>query len=122
MTKTMGASSNFQETLRTAIIDNATAGDNVLIAAPASNSYIAIDFLQVIPTTAVTVQFWSNPAGTKLTGPYPLSGQQVVTDENVFQNQHGIMECKVGQSFVMNLGSAVQCGGFIRYRIVGGDN
>lgn len=120
----MGASSNWQETLHTAIINNATAGDNVLITAPNASSYLAIDFIQVIPTTAVTVTFYSNPSsgGTALTGPYPLSQQQVVTDENVFQNQHGIMECKVGQSFVMNLGSAVQCGGFIRYRIVGGDN
>lgn len=117
----MGASSNFQETLRTAIIDVATAGDNILIAAPTNGDYIAIDFIQVIPTTAVSVQFYSNPSvsGTKLSGPYPLSAQQVVTDENVFQNQHGIIECKVNESFVMKLGGAVQCGGFIRYRLCG---
>lgn len=116
----MGASSNWQETLLTATINVSTAGDNVLIAAPPVGSYLAIDFLQLIPTSAVTIQFYSNPSPTTpLTGPYPLSQQQVVTDENVFQNQSGIFTCLPHQSFVMNLGGAVQCGGFIRYRIVG---
>ena len=117
----MGASSNFQETLYTAIINTAASGDTTLVAAPPAGSYIAVDFVQIIPTNAVTIQFWSNPSasGTALTGPYPLSAQQVVTDENVFQNQHGIMESKVNQSFVLNLSSAVQCGGFVRYRICG---
>lgn len=116
----MGASSNFQESLLTAIIDTASSGDNDLIAAPTGGAYIAIDFIQVIPSNAVTIQFWSNGSsgGTKLTGPYPLSQQQVLTNENVFQNQHGIMECKPNQKFTMNLGSGVQCGGFVRYRIV----
>jgi hypothetical protein len=117
----MGASSNWQETLRTAPINVAASGDNVLIAAPTTvGDYIAIDFIQIIPTTAVTLQFYSGASTTSpLTGPYPLSAQQVVTDENVFQNQHGILECAANQAFVMNLGGAVQCGGFIKYRIVG---
>jgi hypothetical protein len=120
----MGASSNFQETLRTAVININTSGDNVIIAAPATTGdYIAIDFIQIIPTTAVTITFYSGPqaSGTALTGPYPLSAQQVVTDENVFQNQHGIIECPPNTSFNLYTGGAVQCGGFIRYRIVGQD-
>lgn len=118
----MGASSNFQETLKTAIINTNTSGDNILIPAPSqAGNFIAIDFIQVIPTTSVTITFYSNPlaSGHPLTGPYPLTAQQVVTDENVFQNQHGVMECRPNESFVMNLGGAVQCGGFIRYREVG---
>jgi hypothetical protein len=117
----MGGSSNWQETLYTAIIDTATSGDNILIAAPAVGSYIAVDFIQVIPTAAVSIQFFSNPSAQahKLTGPYPLSQQQVITDENVFQNQHGVFESRQNESFVMKLGGAVQCGGVVRYRIVG---
>ena len=117
----MGASTNWQETLQTAVINNALSGDNVLIPAPAiSGDYIAIDFIQVIPTTAVTLQFFSGASPTTpKSGPYPLSAQQVLTDENVFQNQHGVIECAANQAFVMNLGGAVQCGGFIRYRVVG---
>ena len=117
----MGASSNWQETLRTVAINNAAAGDNILIPAPTGGGYIAIDFIQVIPTTAVSITFYSGPqaSGTALTGPYPLSAQQVVTDENVFQNQHGVMECAVNKSFNMYLSGAVQCGGFVRYRVCG---
>lgn len=108
------------EDLKTAIINTASAGDNTLVVAPPAGSYLAIDFVQVIPTTAVTIQFYSGPSTTNpLTGPYPLSAQQVITDENVFQHQKGIMTCGDGKSFVMNLGGAVQCGGFVRYRIVG---
>ena len=88
----MGASSNFQETLKTATISVAASGDNILIAAPTTTGdYIAIDFIQIIPTTAVTITFYAGPqaSGTALSGPYPLSQQQVVTDENVFQYQLG---------------------------------
>jgi hypothetical protein len=118
----MGASTNFQETLYTKPISISASGDNVMIAAPSqSGDYIAIDFLQLIPTNAVTVQFYSGASSSNnpISGPYPLSAQQVVTDENVFQNQHGVMECAPNQSFVINLGAAVQCGGFIRYRVCG---
>ena len=117
----MGAATHWEETLNTAIINTAVSGDNVLVAAPPTGSYLAIDFIQVIPSLQTTLQFYSNPSsgGTALTGPYPLSQQQVVTDENVFQNPRGVMTCLDGQSFVMNNNSAVQCGGFVRYRIVG---
>ncbi|MES2216682.1 MAG: hypothetical protein V4481_05315 [Patescibacteria group bacterium] len=118
----MGASTNWQEDLKTAVINISGAGDNVLVEAPNTGSYLAIDFVQLIPTNAVTVTFYSGTVvegQTAITGPYPLSQQQVVTDENVFQHQKGVMTCADARSFVINLGGAVQCGGFIRYRIVG---
>ena len=117
----MGASSNFQETIRTVVINTNTSGDNILIAAPTNGDYIAIDFIQIIPTTAVSITFYAGPqaSGTALSGPYPLSAQQVVTDENVFQNQHGVIECPPNTSFNLYLGGAVQCGGFLRYRLCG---
>ena len=116
----MGASTNWQESLLTQVININTAGDNIVISAPPAGCYLAIDFLQLIPTLAVTVQFYSGPSTTTpLSGPYPLTAQQVITDENVFQNQSGVFTCKSAQSFNINLGAGVQCGGFIRYRIVG---
>ena len=113
---------NRGETLMTQVINISTAGDNSLILAPATTgAYIAVDFLQLIPTTAVTVTFNSGNSMQgqfALSGPYPLSAQQVVTDENVFQDKDGIFTCGVNDDFVITLGGAVQCGGFIRYRLV----
>ena len=109
------------EDLKTVVINTAASGDITLIAAPAQGSYLAIDFVQVIPTLAATIQFFSGPSSSNvpLTGPYPLSQQQVVTDENVFQHQKGIMTCGNAAAFVLNNATAVQLGGFVRYRIVG---
>lgn len=117
----MGASSNWQEDLKTVIINTAVAGDITLIPAPPTGSYIAVDFVQVIPTLSTTIQFFSGPSvsNVPLTGPYPLSQQQVVTDENVFQHQKGVMTCGNAATFVLNNSAAVQLGGFVRYRIVG---
>ncbi len=103
------------------IINTAVAGDIELIPAPANGSYLAIDFVQVIPTLAATIQFFSGPSvnNNPLTGPYPLSQLQVVTDVNVFQHPKGVMTCRNAESFVINNATAVQLGGFVRYRIVG---
>ena len=116
----MGASTNYQEDLYTKAINISASGDNILIAAPPTGTYIAIDFIQIIPTTSVTVTFYSGASPTTpLSGPYPLTAQQVITDENAIQHQRGVITCLPAQSFNINLGGAVQCGGFIRYRLVG---
>jgi len=104
------------ENLRNAVINTASSGDNTLIAAP-SDGYIAIDHINILPTTGVTVTFKSG--STAVSGPYPLDTKQAYTIENAMQNEHGVITCARGEAFVMNLGSAVQVGGFIRYRVVG---
>ncbi len=104
------------ERLATATIDVNSSGANTLIAAP-TNGYIAIDHINILPTTAVTVTFKSNT--TALTGPYPLDTKQALTLENAYHNTDGVITCKPGEAFVMTLGSGVQVGGMIRYRIVG---
>lgn len=106
----------YNERLRNAVINTATSGNNTLIAAP-TDGYIAIDHINILPTTAVSVIFKSG--STAITGPYPLDTKQPITLENVLHNTDGIMTCNRNEAFVMNLGSAVQVGGFIRYRIVG---
>ena len=106
----------YWENLKTAVIDISSSGDNTIIAAPA-NGYIAIDHVNLLPTTAVSVKF--KRGSTDISGPYPLDAKQAVTLENAIHNEKGIMTCLPGDAFVVNLGSAVQVGGFVRYRIVG---
>jgi hypothetical protein len=117
----MGSADFWEENLNSTPINVSAAGDNTLIAAPVqAGSYLAIDFMQIIPSNAVTMQFYSGPSASNkpITGPYPLTGQQVITDENVFQNPNGVFTCAPQTAFVLNLSAGVQCGGIIRYRIV----
>ena len=109
---------NYQENLRKADINISTSGDNTLIAAPTTTgNYLAIDFVQYIPTTAVTVQYKSGT--TNYGGPLPLDAKQAVTIENAMKNEHGVLTMAPNQAFVMNLSGNVQVGGIIRYREVG---
>lgn len=97
-------------------IDIAASGDNILISAP-TNGYIAIDHINILPTSAVTVKF--KAGSTELTGPYPLDAKQALTLENPSDWQNGLMQTDPGEAFSINLGSAVQVGGYVRYRIIG---
>jgi hypothetical protein len=102
-------------TQRNVVIDIASSGDNTLIAAP-STGYIVIDFITLLPTTAVSVVL--KRGSTALTGPLPLDTKQPFTFENAIHSDQGILTCLPGEAFIINLGGAVQCGGFIRYRII----
>lgn len=106
----------FNETERTAVINTASSGDNTLIAAPGAGKRLYIDFISIFPTSAVSVTLKSG--STSITGPYPLDGKQAVTFENTCELEHGILECANNEALVMNLGGAVQVGGFVRYRIM----
>lgn len=108
---------NFDEREKKVDINIATSGDNTLIPAPGVGSYIAIDFISFIPTTAVAVQF--KDGVTNYGGPLPLAAQQALTWENSEAMECGIITCSDNTAFVMNLGGNVQVGGLIRYRIVG---
>lgn len=104
------------ENLRTAVINISSSGANTLITAP-SDGYIVIDHINLMPTTAVTVTFKSGT--TALSGPYPLADKQPITLENATQLRDGVITCAKNEAFVITLGSAVQVGGFIRYRVIG---
>lgn len=108
----------FTGNLRTAIIDHDASGDNIIIAAP-SQGYIAIDHINIFPTTAVTMQL--KGGSTDLSGPYPLDAKQAFTIENAMINQKGVITCPPNTAFIINLSAGVQIGGFIRYRVVGND-
>jgi hypothetical protein len=109
---------NYIENLRKADINISTSGDNTIIAAPSgTGNYLAIDFISLLPTTAVSVQFKSGT--TAYGGPLPLSTQQALTWENAMKNEHGVLTMAPNQAFVINLGGNVQVGGIVRYREVG---
>ncbi len=114
----MGYDIQTAENLRKADISISTSGNNTIIAAPStSGNYLAIDFISLIPTTAVSVQFKSD--GTNYGGALPLDAKQALTWENAIQNVKGIITCGPNEAFVINLDGNVQVGGLVRYREVG---
>jgi len=106
----------FSENLKKADINISSSGDNTIIAAP-SNGYIAIDHINFIPTSAVTLQL--KDGSTAYGGAYPLDAKQAVALENAMRNEKGVITLSPKTAFVINLGGAVQVSGFVRYRIIG---
>lgn len=108
---------NYQENLQHVSIDTLVSGDNTIIAAPGDGHYLAIDFLQVFVPAAVGVTF--KHGTTAFNGKYSFQSGQNVTIENSMKNEHGVLTCGNNEAFVLNLDAALQCSGFMRYRIVG---
>jgi hypothetical protein len=109
---------NYQQVLRKADVNIATSGDNTIITAPTTDgNYLAIDFISLLPTTAVAVQFKSGTVAYG--GPLPLDTKQALTWENAMKNEHGVITCAPNKAFVINLGGNVQVGGLIRFREIG---
>lgn len=104
------------ETLEKADISISTSGDNTIIAAPGAGKYLAIDFISLLPTTAVGVQM--KDGTTAYGGALPLDAKQALTWENAMHNEHGILTMSDNSAFVINLDAAVQVGGIVRYRII----
>lgn len=114
----MGYDTMAAENIRKADINISTSGDNQIIAAPTTTgNYLAIDFVSLIPTTAVSLQF--KTGSTNYGGPLPLDAKQALTWENAILNVGGVIKCAPNEAFVINLDSAVQVGGVVRYREVG---
>ena len=104
------------ERLLKADINISSSGDNTIISAPGAGQYLAIDHINLLPTTAVTVQF--KDGTTSFGGPYPLDAKQSLVLDNSSSSQEGIITTSANAAFIINLGSAVQVGGFVRYRII----
>lgn len=99
-------------------IDISSSGDNTIVAAlSAGDGYYAIDHINVLPTSAVTVKV--KTGSTEQTGPYPLDAKQPFTFENPSEWRDGIMHSGVEEAIIINLSDGVQVGGFIRYRRIG---
>lgn len=108
---------NYLESFLEADINISTSGDNTLISAPGAGHYLAIDFISFVPSATVTVQLKNGT--TNYGGPLPMVASQPLTWENATRNEHGILTMSDNAAFVMNLSTAAQVGGIIRYRIVG---
>ena len=106
------------ENYRNVAISISTNGNNTIIAAPATTgNYLAIDFIALIPTTAVGVTFKSG--STALSGAFPLDAKQSIVFDNANEMTQGTITCAPNEDFVISLDSGVQVGGFARYREVG---
>jgi hypothetical protein len=105
----------YSEKLRKADINISASGDNTIIAAGGAGTMIRIDFISLLPTTAVIVQF--KDGSTNYGGPLPLAAQQALTWENSIHNELGVMTMSDNSAFVINLGGNVQVGGIVRYRV-----
>jgi hypothetical protein len=106
----------FGEKLYKADVNTSTSGDNTMVAAPGAGKHLAIDFITIIPTSAVSVTF--KTGSTAYGGAFPLDTKQSLTIENAIHNHDGVITCADNEAFVISLGGAVQVGGFIRYHIV----
>lgn len=110
----------YNETLEQAVVSFSATGDNTVIAAPGTGKYLAIDFLQYIPSADVTITLYSGPqaSGTAISGAMPLKANQANTIENAMHNEHGVITCNDNQSFNMFSTGSSTITGFIRYRII----
>ena len=106
----------YNERVKNAVISIATSGDNTVISAP-TKGFIVIDNINFVPNAAVSVKFISG--STDLSGVYSLTANQGFTQENAFCNpESGVIACGTEEAFKINLSEAVQCSGFIRYRVI----
>lgn len=126
----------YQSALLKADVSISAAGDNTIITIGAgemptgwdnSATYIAIDHINLVPASAVTVQLKDGASTdaniatspqTNYGGAYQLTSNQGFVLENAIQNEHGLISLKPNHSFVINLSGAVQVSGFIRYRLL----
>jgi hypothetical protein len=98
-------------------IDISASGDNTIIAAPTGTSvYLVIDHINLIPDSSVTMQI--KDGSTSYGGAYGFTANQGFVLENTIQCQDGIITLSANSAFVLNLSSAVQVSGFVRYRII----
>lgn len=89
-----------------------TSGDNIILAAPTSGNMF-IHVLGLLPSADVTIKI---KCGSRTVADYDLKQYQpYAIDDMPGQDGTGTYVCKTGENFVINLGSAVQVTGQIKY-------
>lgn len=105
------------ENRQIAVVSITTAGDNTVIAAPTGTSeFLAIDYLYIIPDTAVGITL--KTGSTALSGTFALAISQPIVLGNSDQDPNGLLKCGVNEAFVIGLSAGGQVSGFVKYRIV----
>ncbi len=107
----------YQETLEQGVVSFSGTGDNTIIAAPTGGRYLAIDFLQMVPSADVSLTLKSG--STAISGIVPYKANQANTIENSMGNEHGVVTCEPNSAFVIGSTGSSTITGFIRYRIIG---
>lgn len=96
-------------------VNASSSGDNTLVSA-IENAKILVEKIVIIPNAAVTIKFKSD--STDLTGGMNLAAAgNGYTEDSNYNGVHGL-ETASGEALVLNLSSAVQCGGYLVYRVV----
>ena len=97
-------------------VNTSTSGDNELIAAPGSGSFLAIDFLTLHPNGGAQTLIIKR-ASTEVFREV-LDDNQPFTVENAIHDPEGIITCGDNEAFNLNLSAATQVTGYIKYRII----
>lgn len=94
--------------LNVATISTSSSGDTTVIAAQ-TNKLIKVHRVKLSLASETTVQFKS--------GSTALSGPETTLVQVLDYNDNPWYSTRPGEAFVISLGSAVQCGGSVWYRI-----
>jgi hypothetical protein len=105
------------QTIKRAVVDNATSGDNELVAAVAGKKIRVLDIV-LISAGAATVRFESGAGGTALTGQMTTAaGTGFAPGFNPF----GHFETASGAALNLELSAAVSVDGWIIYAEIDAD-
>lgn len=106
------------QVVKRAVIDNATSGDNTLVAAVAGKRIRVLSMIAVMTGTAVTIRFESAAGGTALTGQMqPSAGGGFVLPFNPL----GWFETVSAELLNMELSGAQSVDGCLTYVLVDDD-
>lgn len=97
-----------------AVIDNATLGDNEIVAAVAGKKIRVLSCL-LIATGTVIVRFESGAGGAALTGQMPLVAN---SGFSLTYNSAGWWETAAGESLNLELSAAISVDGVLNYDLI----
>jgi hypothetical protein len=98
-----------------AVIDNASSGDNTIVAAVAGKRIRVISYT-IVAAGAVTVRFESGASGTALTGQMSLAANGGVA--NAYNPGGVFADCGVNTLLNLELGGAVSVDGHLSYQLI----
>lgn len=108
--------SNEIATVKYAVIDEASSGDNTVVAAVTGRKIRVLSYV-LIPTGDVVVRFESGAGGTALTGQINLLEEDglVTSSVNINCSPHGCFETAAGALLNLELSAAVSVDGHLTY-------
>lgn len=102
-------------TVKHAVIDHATSGDNTLVAAVAGCKIRVLSYT-LVASNAVTVRFESAASGTALTGQMSLGANGGVV--NAFNEGGCFADCGTNELLNLELGGNISVDGHLSYTLI----